>query len=760
MSLSHFSTLATFWPTWPVIICLYPTSLPLPPSDQLDQLSYVSIPLLYPCHPLTNLTSYHMSLPHFSTPATFWPTWPVIICLYPTSLLLPPSDQLDQLSYVSIPLLYPCHLLTNLTCYHMSISCLSTLVTLLPTWPVIICLYPTSLLLPHSDQLDQLSYVSIPLLYSCHLLTNLTCYHMSISHFSTLATFWPTWPVIICLYSTSLPLPPSDQLDQLSYVSIPLLYPCHLLTNLTCYHMSISRLSTLVTFLPTWPVIICLYPTSLLLPHSDQLDQLSYVSIPLLYSCHLLTNLTCYHMSISHFSTLATFWPTWPVIICLYPTSLPLPPSDQLDQLSYVSIPLLYPCHPLTNLTSYHMSLSHFSTPATFWPTWPVIICLYPTSLPLPPSDQLDQLSYVSIPLLYSCHILTNLTCYHMSLSHFSTLATFWPTWPVIICLYPTSLPLPPSYQLDLLSYVYIPPLYPCHLLTNLTCYHMSLSHFSTPATFWPTWPVIICLYPTSLLLPPSDQLDLLSYVYIPPLYPCHLFTNLTCYHMSLSHFATLATFLPTWPVIICLYPTSLPLPPSYQLDQLSYVYIPLLYPCHLLTNLTCYHMSLSHFATLATFWPTWPVIICLYSTSLPLPPSYQLDQLSYVYIPLLYPCHLLTNLTCYHMSISRLSTLVTFLPTWPVIIGLYTTSLPLSPSYQLVLLSCLYPTALPLSPPYQLDLSPYVSITSLYLCHFRINLNCHHMCPSHISTFAFFLPTWFVIIRVYPTSLALSLPH
>ena len=111
-----------------------------------------------------------------------------------------------------------------------------------------------------------------------------------------------------------------------------------------------------------------------------------------------------------------------------------------------------------------------------------------------------------------------------LCISHISTLITVLPT----------------------LSYVSIPPFYPCHLLTNLICYHTPLPHLSTIVTSSSTWLVIIRLYPTSPPLPHFYQLDLLSYVSIPPLYPCYLFTNLTCYHMSISHLSTLATFLPT----------------------------------------------------------------------------------------------------------------------------------------------------------------------------------------------------------------------
>ena len=658
----------------------------------------MSIPPLHPCNLPTDLTCHYTSLPHLCAFATFLPTWPVIIRLYPTCLPLPPSYQLDLLSYISIRPFYPCYLLTNLTCYHTFLSHLPTLATFLPTWPVIICFYPTSLPLPPSYQLDLLSYVSIPPLHPCHLLTNLTCYHTFLYHLSTLATFlppWPviirfyptslplppshkTWPVTIRLYPTSLPLPPSYHLNLLSYVSIPPLYPCYLLTNLTCYHTFLFHLPILATFLPPWPIIIRSYPTSPPLPPSFQLDLLSYVSI--------------------HLPTLATFLPIWSVIIRFYPDSLPLPPSYQLDLLSYVlsaslplppsyqldllayvSIPPLYPCHLLTNLTCYHTSLSHLSTLATFLPPWPVIIVSIHLST-LAPSYQLDLLSYISIPPPYPCHLFTNLTCYHTSLSHLSTLATFLPPWPIIIRFYTTSLPLPPSYQLDLLSNVSITPLYLRHLLTSLICHHMCQSHLSTIATTSSTWFVIIHVYPTSLPLPPAYQLDLSSYVSIPPLHQCRLLINLICNRTCLYHLSTLATFLPTWPINILLYTTPVPLPPSHQRDMLSYVYITPLYPCHLFTNLTCYHTSLSHLSTIATFSPTWPVIIRFYPTSLPLPPSYQFDLFSYISIPPLYPCHLLTTLTCYHTFLSHLSTLATFLPTWPVIIRLYLTSLALPP--------------------------------------------------------------------------------
>ena len=382
--------------------------------------------------------------------------------------------------------------------------------------------------------------------------------------------------------------------------------------------MFLSHLSTLATFLPHRTVIIPFYLISLPLPPSYQLDLLSYVSIPPLYPFNLFTNLTCYHTSISHLPTLATFLPTWSVIIRFYSTSLPLPPSYQLDLLLYVSARPLHPCHLHTNLTCYHTFPSHLSTLSTFLQAWPATIRLYPTSLPLPPSYHLDMLS-------------TFLSC-------LSTLAIFLPTWPVIIRLYPTSLPLPPSYHLDLLSYVSIPPLYPCHILTNLTCYHTSLSHLSTLSIFLLTSFVIIRVYPTSLALSITSSSTWSACrhnVYITPLYLCHLRINLICYHTSLSHVSILVTSLSTWSFTICFYHTSLPMPPPYLLDLLSYVSIPPLYPyCHLLINLICHHMFLSHLCTYATSVSTLSVIICVYPTSLILPHSDQRDLSSYVSIP------------------------------------------------------------------------------------------------------------------------------
>ena len=167
-----------------------------------------------------------------------------------------------------------------------------------------------------------------------------------------------------------------------------------------------------------------------------------------------------------------------------------------------------------------------------------------------------------------------------MCLSHFSTLATFVSTWHVIIRVYPTSLPLPPSYQLDLSSYVSIPPLHPCHLLINLICRHniICLSHIYTLANFLPTSSVIIRIYPTFVALSPLHQLDmLLSHISL----PMSLLINLICHHMSLSHLFTFVT--------------------SYQLDLSPYVTITLLYLCHLRINLINHHMLLSHLLTFAT---------------------------------------------------------------------------------------------------------------------------------------------------------------
>ena len=315
-----------------------------------------------------------------------------------------------------MPPLQPCHPPINLISHYMCIFELPTLVTslstssvtvimclyishiLLPAWSVITCVY-LSHLYPLYLLISWISIIYKSLDY-CHLLN----YHLDLSSY---------------VFIPSLLLPPSYQLYLLSYVSIPPLYPFHLRTNLTCYHTCLSHFSTLANFVPTWPVI------------------------------------TCHHMCLSHLSTIVTSSSTWFVIIRV---SLPMSPLYQLDLSPYVSITALYLCHLRINLICHHMCLSHISSFSTFLPTWFVIIRLYPTSLPLPPSYQLDLLSYVSITLLYPCHILNNLTCYHTSLSDISILATFWPAWPVIICFYHTSLRLSHSYQLDMLPFVSIPP--------------------------------------------------------------------------------------------------------------------------------------------------------------------------------------------------------------------------------------------------------------------------------------------------------------
>ena len=117
-----------------------------------------------------------------------------------------------------------------------------------------------------------------------------------------------------------------------NYVSIHVyishLYPYHLLTNGICDHMCLYRICTLLTFVSAGSVIIIIYisldfchllnyhldlssyvfPTSLLLspPYQSDLSSEYYMSIPTLYPCHLLINLTCYHTSLSHPSTLVT----------------------------------------------------------------------------------------------------------------------------------------------------------------------------------------------------------------------------------------------------------------------------------------------------------------------------------------------------------------------------------------------------------------------------------------------------------------------
>ena len=198
--------------------------------------------------------------------------------------------------------------------------------------------------------------------------------------------------------------------------------------------------------------------------------------------------------------------------------------------------------------------------------------------------------------------------------------------WFVIIRVYPTSLPSPTSYQLDLLSYVSIPPLYPCHLLINLICHHMFLLQLFTYATSVSTWSVIIRVYATYLPLPPSYQLHRSSYVSIPHIYPCHILTNLICHYIWLSPISTLDTFLSTWSVIICVYSTSLPLSPSF--------------------NLICHQMCLSHIYTLSTLLSTWPVIIMCLSHISTLFTSWSIWSVIIYGYPHLHLCHLLINLS------------------------------------------------------------------------------------------------------------------
>ena len=294
---------------------------------------------------------------------------------------------------------------------------------------------------------------------------------MCLHHICTLLTFLSAGSVIIIIYiSLDYCHLLNYYLDLSSYVFIPLHCPCHLRTNLTCHHTYLSQLSTLTTFLSTWCHHMCKS-----------------------HHCHLLLNLICNHTCLSHLST--------------------LPTSYQLDLLSYVSIPPLYPCHLLVNLICHHMFLLQLFTYATSVSTWSVIIRVYPTYLPLP-SYQLHQSSYASIPHIYPCHILTNLICHYIWLSHISTLDTFLS---VIICVYSTSLPLSPSF--------------------NLICHQMCLSHIYTLSTLLSTWPVII---------------------------------------MCLSHISILFTSLSIWSVIICVYPTSLTLSSPDQFDLSSYTDIPI----------------------------------------------------------------------------------------------------------------------------------------------------------------------------------------
>ena len=226
--------------------------------------------------------------------------------------------------------------------------------------------------------------------HHCHLLINLICNHTCLSHLSTLANFLPTWPVIICLYPTSLPLSPPYQSDLSPYVSITTLYLCHLRINLICHHTCLCHTSTLATFLSTSSVIICVYSTYISLSHSYQLDLSLYMAIPHIYTWHFLINLICHHMCLFYISTLVTFF--------------------QFDLSSDVSIPHIYPFHLIINLTCHH---------------------------------------YVSIPQFYTFLLLIKLICHHMCLSHLSNFVISWSIWSVIIYGYPH--------------------LHLCHLLINLS---------------------------------------------------------------------------------------------------------------------------------------------------------------------------------------------------------------------------------------------------------------------------------------------------
>ena len=127
---------------------------------------------------------------------------------------------------------------------------------------------------------------------------------MCLTHISTLVTPLSTWYVIICVYTTSLSVSPPYQLDMSLY--------------------SLFRLSTLVTSLSTWYVIICDYTTSLSVSPPYQLDMSPY--------------------SLFRLSNLVTSLSTWYGIICVYATSLPLSPLVTfLSTSSVIIILFVYP---------------------------------------------------------------------------------------------------------------------------------------------------------------------------------------------------------------------------------------------------------------------------------------------------------------------------------------------------------------------------------------------------------------------------------
>ena len=90
--------------------------------------------------------------------------------------------------------------------------------------------------------------------------------------------------------------------------------------------------------------------------------------------------------------------------------------------------------------------------------------------------------SHVSISHLYPPYFLISWICHHNNL-HIPRLLS--PSellfGSVIVCVYPTSLPLPPSYQLDLSSYVSFLTVYPYHLLINLMSSYVSIPPLSPP---------------------------------------------------------------------------------------------------------------------------------------------------------------------------------------------------------------------------------------------------------------------------------------
>ena len=250
--------------------------------------------------------------------------------------------------------------------------------------------------------------------------------------------------------------------------------------------MFLSYLFTYATSVSTWSVII-------------------YVSIPHLYFCHILTNVICHHTCLSHISSLVTSLTTWSA------------------------------CH--------HMCLLHLFIFPTFLPTWYVIIYDYPAYLHLPPSYQLHQSSYVSIPHRpISYHLLiTNLVCYYIWISSISTLAPYFQDDLSSLCVYPTSLPLTLSCQLDLSSLCVYPTSLLFSPLYQFDLSYMCLPHLSNFVTSWSIWSVIIYMaIPistfASFLSTCHSHIDLLSNLFVSSLfihntiYICHL---IFIFHLS-----------------------------------------------------------------------------------------------------------------------------------------------------------------------------------------------------------------------------------